>query len=134
MKIILTVFVALFALGCSEDVKKEQAKETTEVIKVKSLKIEALKAPELKETKVVAVADEKAVLASCTGCHGAQGEKKALGKSAIIKGWDTQRTIDALNGYKNNTYGGALKGVMQGQVSKLNETQIKTIAEYFSGL
>lgn len=70
----------------------------------------------------------------CAGCHGQNGEIKALGKSEVIQGWDKQKTIDVLNGYKNDTYGKALKGVMKSQVLSLNETEIEALAEYISTL
>lgn len=68
----------------------------------------------------------------CKGCHGASGEKKALGKSEIIKGWDSKKTIKALNGYKDGTYGKAMKGIMKGQVMALSSEDIESIAKYLS--
>ncbi|MDD5400965.1 MAG: c-type cytochrome [Sulfurimonas sp.] len=70
----------------------------------------------------------------CAGCHGEDASKAALGKSQIIKGWDAKKIADALNGYKNNTYGGAMKGLMAGQVSKLSDGDIKAVSEYISKL
>ncbi len=67
--------------------------------------------------------------ATCAGCHGANGEKKALGKSAIIKGWDEAKTIAALKGYKDGSYGGAMKGVMKGQVARLSDADIQELAK-----
>ncbi len=69
---------------------------------------------------------------ACSSCHGQKAEKKALGKSEIIAGWDKQKTIDALNGYKNGTYGGAMKAVMKGQVASKSEADIVALAEYIS--
>lgn len=71
---------------------------------------------------------------SCVGCHGVNGEKQALGKSAAITGWEVDKTIAALKGYKNGTYGGAMKGVMKGQVTRLNDEQIKAVAEHIATL
>ena len=68
----------------------------------------------------------------CKGCHGINGEKKALGKSQIIKGWDAKKLNEALNGYKNGTYGGAMKGIMKGQVMSLKDEDIKALSEYIS--
>ena len=64
----------------------------------------------------VVMADGATLYKKCAGCHGATGEKKALGKSAVIKGWEAKKTVDALNGYKAGTYGGSMKGLMKGQV------------------
>lgn len=70
----------------------------------------------------------------CAGCHGQTGEKKALGKSAVIKGWDKEKTVASLKGYKDGTYGGAMKGVMKGQVARLNDTEIDELALFISKL
>jgi cytochrome c553 len=70
----------------------------------------------------------------CAGCHGASAEKKALGKSEIIKGWASAKTVAALKGYKDGTYGAAMKGVMKGQVAKLSDADMKTLGDYIQGL
>ena len=43
-------------------------------------------------------ADGASIFKACVGCHGASGEKAALGKSQIIKGWDVTKTQKALTG------------------------------------
>lgn len=78
----------------------------------------------------VASAGGADVYKKCSACHGATGEKKALGKSAIIKGWEAKKTVAALKGYKDGTYGGAMKGLMKGQVAALNDTQIEDVAKF----
>jgi cytochrome c553 len=65
----------------------------------------------------------------CKGCHGAAGEKKALGKSKVIKDMSKDEVIAALHGYKDGSYGGPMKGLMKGQVASLTEDDIKAIAE-----
>jgi len=40
--------------------------------------------------------------------------------------------IKALKGYKDGSYGGAMKGVMKGQVAKLSDKDIEEIAEKIS--
>ncbi len=70
-----------------------------------------------------------ASLAACAGCHGAKMEKAALGKSQIIAGWDEAKTIAALKGYKDGSYGGAMKGVMKGQVARLSDADIADLAK-----
>jgi len=66
---------------------------------------------------------------ACVGCHGANFEKAALGKSKIVKDMTAEEITKALTGYKDGSYGGAMKGVMKGQVAKLTEDDIKAIAE-----
>jgi len=75
-------------------------------------------------------ADGASLYKKCASCHGKNAEKKALGKSAVIKGWEAKKAVDALNGYKAGTYGGAMKGLMKGQVASLNDEQIESIAKY----
>jgi cytochrome c553 len=79
-------------------------------------------------------ADGKTIFKACIGCHGASAEKPALGKSKVIKGCDAAKVEEALNGYKNGTYGGAMKALMKGQASKLSDNDIKAVAEYISKL
>ncbi len=74
----------------------------------------------------------KVLYKKCTGCHGLNGEKKALNKSAVIKDWNAQKIADALQGYKKGTYGGAMKGVMKGQVVGINDKEIDLLSKYIS--
>ena len=78
----------------------------------------------------MASADGAAIFTKCAACHGATAEKKALGKSQVIKGWKAQKVVAALKGYKDGTYGGAMKGVMKGQVSSLSNAQIESVAKF----
>jgi cytochrome c553 len=64
----------------------------------------------------------------CVGCHGANGEKAALGKSKIIKDMSKTEIIAAMNGYKDGSYGGAMKGLMKGQTASLSAADIEAIA------
>lgn len=79
-------------------------------------------------------ANGEALYKACASCHGANGEKAALGKSQIIKGWDETKTVEALKGYKAGTYGGPMKGVMKGQVARLSDADINALAGYISTL
>ena len=67
--------------------------------------------------------------AKCATCHGAAGEKAALGKSKIIKDMPKAEFVAALKGYQDGTYGGAMKGLMAGQVKGLDEATIQAIAD-----
>lgn len=66
----------------------------------------------------------------CVACHGAQGEKVALGKSKIIKDMTKEDFIASMKGYQDGTYGGPMKAVMTGQVKGLSEADIVKIADY----
>ncbi len=70
--------------------------------------------------------------AACAGCHGKKGEKKALGKSAAIQGWPVEKTVAAMKGYKDGSYGGPMKGVMKGQAVRLSDADIQDLAEQIS--
>ena len=123
----------------SKEVVKEVKKTalvTEKTVKPKEEKKEtAVKKVLKKETVAVSSNGVGAeVFKKCSACHGKSGESKALNKSAIIKGWQTQRVITAINGYKDGTYGSAMKGVMKPQVAKLSEAEIKAVSEYISGL
>ena len=43
--------------------------------------------------------------AKCVACHGATGEKVALGKSKIIKDMTKAEIVASLKGYQDGTYG-----------------------------
>ena len=68
----------------------------------------------------------------CAGCHGEKGEKSALNRSKVINQMTKQEIIDALSGYKNNSYGGPMKGLMKVQVKKLTLEEIIQLAEHIS--
>ncbi len=66
--------------------------------------------------------------AACAGCHGADFGKAAMGKSKIVKDMSKEDIVAALKGYKAGTYGGAMKGIMAGQVKALSDADIEAIA------
>ncbi|BAF71262.1 nitrate reductase cytochrome c-type subunit [Sulfurovum sp. NBC37-1] len=70
---------------------------------------------------------------ACAGCHGQHFEKKAMGKSKVVKDMSEADILVALKGYKNGTYGGAMKGLMKGQVASLSDADMKAIAASIKG-
>ena len=64
----------------------------------------------------------------CATCHGANGEKAAMGKSKVIKDMTKADFVSALKGYQDGTYGGASKGLMTGQVKGMDEATMNEIA------
>lgn len=72
--------------------------------------------------------DGAALFKKCATCHGAVGEKAALGKSKVIKDMSKSEIENALKGYQAGTYGGATKAVMKGQAASLTPAQITAIA------
>lgn len=65
----------------------------------------------------------------CVVCHGANGEKAALGKSKVIKDLSKADIVAALKGYQDGTYGGAQKGLMAAQVKGMTEATMTEIAD-----
>ena len=70
----------------------------------------------------------------CAGCHGVHGKKKAMGKSKVITTLGEDGVKTALHGYKAGTYGGTMKGLMKGQVARLSDADIDSLAKYISTL
>jgi len=64
----------------------------------------------------------------CIACHGANGEKVALGKSKVMKDMTKAEIEASLLGYQNGTYGGPMKALMIPQVKGLSAADIKDIA------
>jgi cytochrome c553 len=76
--------------------------------------------------------DGAALYKKCAACHGANGEKKALGKSAVIQGVDT---LADLKGYKAGTTNKAGMGaLMKGQVASYSDADLEAVAAYIKGL
>jgi len=186
MKVIGSIFLALFLVACSQEQREsdtingkvvEQENKIEQVKELKEKKVEpvasveekeegvekvAAKTSEVEEVKeevekvskevaaevkevtakqvepVVAKAessvDGAAIYMACQACHGAKAEKKALNKSQVIQGWQSSKIVAALNGYKDGTYGGSMKGVMKPQATKLSDTEIDAVSKYISGL
>jgi cytochrome c553 len=90
------------------------------------------------ETEAVATVaeglDGELLFKSCASCHGQKGEKEALGKSQVIAGWDKEKIIQALNGYKAGTYGGVMKNIMKGQVATKTDAEIDALSTFISNL
>jgi cytochrome c len=70
----------------------------------------------------------------CANCHGKFARKSALGKSQIIAGFSKEQIKNALNGYKEDRYGGSMKKTMKKQVSSLNKEEIDVLANYIFSL
>ena len=66
---------------------------------------------------------------ACKGCHGANFEKHAMGKSKIVKDLSHAEIAAALKGYKAGTYGGPMKGVMKGQVGRYSNADLDAFAQ-----
>ena len=82
-----------------------------------------------------AVSLSAASFAACAACHGAKGEKPALGKSEIIAGWDEAKVVASLNGYKAGTLNvHGMGAVMKGQTAKLTDADIADLAKQIAAM
>ena len=68
-------------------------------------------------------------LKKCFSCHGKSWEKRALGKSMIVKDMSKENIYRALIGYKNGTYGGPMKRLMKGQLENYSAQELEAIAK-----
>ena len=162
MKTVIWLAVAIFIVGCSDDsttssiekkISQEPVKEAVIVEEVQkpAIEVEPVAVEIVDEnskivleesTDVTEVAVKKTVASKsgaelfkvCSSCHGVNGEKKALNKSQVIQGWPEAQTSTALNGYKDGSYGGAMKGLMKSQVMKLSDEDISALAKHISEL
>jgi len=71
--------------------------------------------------------------AGCVGCHGSNFEKAAMGKSKVVKDMSKAEIVAALKGYKDGSYGGAMKMMMKGQVAALSEADMTALADAIKG-
>jgi cytochrome c-type protein NapB len=78
---------------------------------------------------VLATAGSYAVsIAACAGCHGQNFEKKAMGKSKIVKDMTLKEIIASLKGYKAGTYGDTMKQMMVAQVKNVKDSDLEAMA------
>ncbi|MBU1667744.1 c-type cytochrome [bacterium] len=83
----------------------------------------------------LAMANGEELYKNCAGCHGDNGQKKALQQSAPIGGQASDTTIKQLTAYKNgelNQYG--LGNIMKMQLLTLTEENIRDLANYIAKL
>lgn len=131
VKVAVETNASAVAKEAKSEVKKVQAaREKVETVK----KVETAKKVEKASKPLASAVDGAAVYKTCVACHGQNAEKKALNKSQIIKGWESKKIVAALKGYKDGTYGGAMKAMMKGQVSKLSDAEIEAVAKHISKL
>lgn len=69
--------------------------------------------------------------AKCAECHGVNGKETSVSGKAIAGG---SGALAKLTGYKNGTYGGDQKVIMEGNVATLSDEEIKTLASYVDTL
>ena len=71
----------------------------------------------------------------CAGCHGADGQNKAFGKSGIIAGQNAEDIIESLNFFKESDFKThSSTTVMAKQVKSLSNQDIIDLANFISKL
>ena len=86
-------------------------------------------------TAILGAADGADLYKKCAACHGANGEKPALGKSAVIGGSDATTIAADLKGYKAGTINKKGMGaLMKGQVASYSDADIDAVSAYIAGL
>ncbi len=66
----------------------------------------------------------------CASCHGNEFEKRALGKSKIVKDMSEEEISKSLKGYKDGSYGGVMKTIMKTHVIKYSDTELEEMAKF----
>ena len=145
MKIkLLSLAVLLFLSACGNDSQTKKKSETiidTKIEAVKlakqsveaiNIKVEKTQAPTTSLVEHTSTSGADLYAQKCASCHGIDAKKSALNTSAAIAGWTTTKTQKALNGYKDGSFGGKMKGIMQGQSKPLTDSDIKLLSDYIS--
>ena len=73
-----------------------------------------------------------ALFKKCTACHGAYGEKRALGKSRLIAGTDVAADLAGYKAGITNKYG--MGALMKGEIASYSDADIAAVAAYIKGL
>lgn len=71
----------------------------------------------------------------CAGCHGANGQNKAFGKSGIIAGQKAEDLLESLSFYKESEFKThSSTTVMAKQVKNLSDKELAELAQFISNL
>ena len=68
--------------------------------------------------------------AKCRVCHGDLADRPEYNASSIIAGWNIEKTIHALQGYKSTQYGGRFKSTMEGIAQELSSEEMILLAQH----
>ena len=69
---------------------------------------------------------------ACAACHGAKGEMKAMNVAPVLAGQSKEDLLKKMKGYKDGSFGGAMKAVMAPQVAKLSDADLEKLADMIS--
>ncbi|MDD5052198.1 MAG: c-type cytochrome [Sulfuricurvum sp.] len=68
---------------------------------------------------------------TCVECHGDTGKESAVSGKVIAQSKDV---LTKLTGYKNGTYGGEQKALMQASLAPLSDEDLKAVSSYVETL
>jgi len=124
----------------TKEAAKKLAEETKDVAsKLKESAVEALQEAHAKVSRAV-VAESTSptgeeLYSKCVACHGTDGTKHALGKSAVIAGQSINILVQKLKSYKAGTRNvTGLGGFMHKVTASLSESEILALAAYIDTL
>ena len=80
----------------------------------------------------VSVASADDLYKPCAACHGPDGKMKAMNVAPPLAGQSKEDIMKKLKGYKDGSYGGAMKAVMAPQAAKLSDADIEALADKIS--
>ncbi len=76
--------------------------------------------------------DGASLYKACQGCHGAQGERPAMGVSLPLKGQSAEDLTKKMHGYKDGTYGESKKAIMVNLLKRFSDEQIVMLADHIA--
>ena len=131
MKKVITLFlvvaILLFA-GCGEGSKKSTSEGTAKALGSATEKVSTATDSTLSK-------EGQRIYAKCSSCHGEDGRKKALGKSAIIAGQSKVDLIKKMKAYKAGTRNeNGMGNLKKDLMSSLSDAAIAKVATYISTL
>lgn len=129
MKFFIPFLSSLLVLGCTQESKPPKS-----ALDAPSNPVVAQTPTPPRETTTKVPTDGASLFTQqCASCHGAKGEKSALGKSKIIANLTQEEITHALKGYQSQSYGKEMKAIMEGRAKGLNDEQIGLLSDYISG-
>jgi len=115
--------------AAQETTQKDKEEAAVTVEKVEEVKEDVAQ----KTEEAQAAVDGAKLYAKCASCHGPKGDRKALGKSAVIAGMPKDEVLKKLKEYQAGTlnqYG--MGPLMKGQVAGMSEAELEALADFIA--